>query len=289
MTQTAGSRDLMTSVPLSAGIRMAYREAGEGTTLVQIHGAGTGHKNFDLLTPHLAKKLHVIDVDLPGYGASEDAGHERSVYDFASNVADFVESAGLGRVTVHGSSMGGRIALALASRYPEVVDRLVVSCSFARPDKAALLMRESWKAAASYGGQEALINLTCLQGFSRAFWDRPDCDQIVETFVEAAAMSTPDGFIRDVNRTTKNVDLEPDVARIEAPTLLLAAEEDIMNPLRTAPSGCGMTDLHELIPNSELRILPGGHFFLFEYPEKIADEIISFVRSGRRRKTCEVE
>jgi pimeloyl-ACP methyl ester carboxylesterase len=269
----------MKMAQVEGGRRIAYWEHGDGEPVVQVHGVGTGHKNFSLLTPHLATKFRVIDVDLPGYGASDQADHARTVYDFADDVAAFVRAIGLEKAHVHGSSMGGRIVLALASRHPHVIDRLVASLAFGRPDTAALRMRESWRQAATYGGLQALVDLTCLQGFSRAFWDRSDAERIIDVFVDAAGMTNVETFIADVNSTTKAVDLEPDVIAITAPTLLLAAEEDIMNPLRMAPSGLGIEDLARLIPNARVRVLPGGHFVMFEHPEKVAEAITEFLSS----------
>lgn len=263
---------------LPSGQRVAYWESGSGRPLVQIHGVGTGHKNFASLTP-LLRGHRVIDFDLPGYGDSDPSDHGRSVFDFAADVATFINTLGLERADIHGSSMGGRIALALAADHPEVVDRLVVSLAFGRPDNAALRMRESWRVAATQGGAQGLIDLTCLQGFSRAFWDRDDVDSVIKVYTEASGLANTETFVGDVRATTVNVDLEGPAQRIKAETLLIAAEEDIMNPLRMAPSGIGIEDLARLIPNARLRVVPGGHFALFETPGEVAAAITAFLDS----------
>lgn len=264
---------------LASGRRLSYREAGEehDTTILQIHGLGTGHRNYDLLTPPLSKTLHVFDVDLPGYGDSDEARHARTIANFARDVAEFIEAVGLERTHLHGTSMGGAIAVALAARRPDLVDRLVVSCSFARFDRAAHVMFETWRAAASYGGTEALARLTSQQGFSRGFWDRAESHETQEAFVAALEGTTPEEFLRDL-ASMENVDLTEDARRIQAPTLLLGAEEDIMTPVRSAESGLGMAALHELIANATLKVLPEcGHFISIERPEQTAKAISDFV------------
>ena len=67
------------SIKLGLGVTTSYREAGSGNpgAVVQIHGLGTGRRNFDLLTPHLSKRLHTYDIDLPGYDDSECGPGER--------------------------------------------------------------------------------------------------------------------------------------------------------------------------------------------------------------------
>lgn len=246
-------------------------------SLLQIHGLGTGHRNYDLLTPHLAERLHVLDVDLPGYGRSDPTPHPPSIGDFAAQAAQFVEAAGLAPVHVHGTSMGGCVGMVLASRYPQLVDRLVVSCSFARLDRAASVMFGTWREAARYGGIPALARLTSLQGFSRSFWDRPESEGAQEAFAAALEGTTPEDFLRDLG-AIEHLDVSADAASIEAPTLLLGAEEDVITPMKAAPSGRGMHDLNALIRGSVLRILPEcGHFISIERPKETAAEITRFL------------
>ena len=88
---------------------------------------------------------------------------------------------------------------------------------------------------------------------------------------------TPTEFLRDLT-LIENLDLSADAARISAPTLLLGADEDIMTPMRSSQSGLGMTDLHELIPNSKLNMLENcGHFISIERPAETAQAIADFL------------
>ena len=131
----------------TAGGAIAYREMGSPgqPRLLQIHGLGTGHQNFDLLTPLLSDELHVVDIDLPGYGESEELLSERSIDALADAAAAFIDGMGLAPVPVHGCSMGGCIAISLAARYPTLVDRLIITVSFGRVDNAAGVMFDTWK------------------------------------------------------------------------------------------------------------------------------------------------
>src|SRR4051812_13488909 len=102
---------MMRKTTLASGRTMAYRDEGSGATLLQVHGLGTGHQNFDLLTPHLSQQLHVVDVDLPGYGDSDFGADERGIGSFSEAVADFIETMAIAPVHVHGTSMGGAVAM----------------------------------------------------------------------------------------------------------------------------------------------------------------------------------
>jgi pimeloyl-ACP methyl ester carboxylesterase len=261
---------------IGSGLEMAYCEAGTGATLVQVHGLGTGHRNFDLLRPHLARRLRVLDLDLPGYGDSDRPPAPRTMHEYAADVAQFVESLELAPVHVHGGSMGGLVAMLLAARRPELVDRLVITCSFGRLDHASRLQRQTWRTAAR-AGAEALAELTSLNGFSRSFWDRPESEGTQAAFVAALSTTTPQEFLRDLD-AMDGVDVSDDVRAIRAPTLLLGADEDRIAPVHAAPSGVGMAALAELIPNARLEVLEScGHFVTIEQPEETARRIADFV------------
>ena len=265
-------------IKLGSGATTSYREAGSGNpgAVVQIHGLGTGRQNFDLLTPHLSKRLHTYDIDLPGYGDSECGPGERSITGFADSVARFIETLELGPVHVHGTSMGGSVAIVLAGKRPELIDRMVISCSFAKFDRASHVLFKTWRMAAAAGTQ-ALALITSHQGFSRGFWDRAESDRTVDAFVDALQGMSPMEFLRDL-ALIENLDISVAAASIRAPTLLLGADEDIMTPMQSSPSGVGMTDLHGLMPNSRLDTLANcGHFISIERPAETAQAIADFL------------
>jgi pimeloyl-ACP methyl ester carboxylesterase len=263
-------------VTLGSGVALSYCEEGDGVPLVQVHGLGTGRRNFDLIRPHLAARLRVYDLDLPGYGDSDTPDRPRSTAEFADDVAGFIEALELGPAHVHGGSMGGQIALVLAARRPELVDRLVITCASGRADEAALMMFKTWRTAAR-AGSEALAELTTLQGFSRGFWDRPEASGAVDAFVTALSTTTPEEFLRDLV-AIEAADLEDELPRVRAQTLLLGADEDVMTPVSAAGSGLGMSDMERLIPNAQLRVLEEcGHFITIERPLETATHIADWV------------
>jgi pimeloyl-ACP methyl ester carboxylesterase len=73
----------------------------------------------------------LLAVDRPGYGRSDPMGSGRwaTVASAADDIAAVLDSLGAGRVGVVGWSAGGRVALALAARRPELVDRVVVAAT----------------------------------------------------------------------------------------------------------------------------------------------------------------
>jgi pimeloyl-ACP methyl ester carboxylesterase len=103
----------------------------EHELVVFCHGApGAGPFDPDPRLTH-ANNVTLLSVDRPGYGRSDPVGRGgwATVASAADDIAAVIDSLGAGRVGVVGWSAGGRVALALAARRPDLVGRVVVAAT----------------------------------------------------------------------------------------------------------------------------------------------------------------
>jgi pimeloyl-ACP methyl ester carboxylesterase len=111
--------------------------AAEERLVVLCHGA-PGAGSFDP-DPALtrASKVSLLSVDRPGYGRSDPvpAGQWATVESAAADIAAVLDTLQVEQVGVAGWSAGGRVALALAARRPDLVDRVVVAATPAPDDE----------------------------------------------------------------------------------------------------------------------------------------------------------
>ena len=268
----------MTTLSLPGGETIWYRRAGSGDAVLHIHGSAFGHRNFERLTPFVAADFEVIDFDLPGYGKSTGEPREGGLEGVAEQVHEFIGALELAPVHVHGTSFGAMVALILAAKYPESVNRLVLSCFLARYDGAACMMRATWRRAARDSGMAAVSDLTAVAGFGRAFYEREEAEAQLASMREAFSQTDPDAFVRGT-KMLEHVDLSPWARRVSAPTLLIAGKEDNMTPVNPAESGIGFSTIQHMIPGCELVTVPdSGHYLVIEQPEATAALVKKFLQ-----------
>jgi len=108
------------------GYRRAFIHAGQGPTLLFIHGIGDCSDTWHELIPQLAQDHTIIAPDLLGHGRSDKPRADYSVAAYANAMRDLLSVLGVDRATVIGHSFGGGVAMQFAYQYPERCERLVL-------------------------------------------------------------------------------------------------------------------------------------------------------------------
>jgi len=110
---------------LTDGRKLAWRELGDGPPLVLVHGWAMSSAVFaEVMTP-LAETRRVLAVDLPGHGES-DSAPAYTLAGLARDVAAWLVDVGINQCALLGWSLGGQVAMQLATDRPLLVDRLLL-------------------------------------------------------------------------------------------------------------------------------------------------------------------
>jgi pimeloyl-ACP methyl ester carboxylesterase len=97
-------------------VQLFWDRAGYGEPLLLLHGIGTTRADFTALRPALDGQYEVLAPDLPGHGESAPLTGRPSIAAVVDALEADLDTLGLGRVHVLGSSLGARLALELAVR-----------------------------------------------------------------------------------------------------------------------------------------------------------------------------
>ena len=111
-------------------LNLHYLEWGEAGAppVIMVHGLSGNAHNFDNLAPHLASRYHVISVDVRGRGESDwatDANYSNDAY--IADLEGLRQALGFERMSLVGTSLGGRISMTYAGTYPDRVERAVLN------------------------------------------------------------------------------------------------------------------------------------------------------------------
>ncbi len=108
------------------GNKVRYFEAGQGETVIFIHGIGQAMYTFRKNVKVLSEHCHVISIDLWGHGLSAKPEIDYTIDNFSKLIVDFMDAMEIKEASLIGFSTGAVIALDVAIKYPEYVKRLVL-------------------------------------------------------------------------------------------------------------------------------------------------------------------
>jgi proline iminopeptidase len=237
----------------------------------------------------LADSLTLILLDPRGTGAS-DPPADPSAYaldDFASDLEELRTHLGLERVSLLGFSHGGLVTARYAAERPERVERLVLAATLARFGEA---QAEEYRRLLAEREDEPWYPevVAALSAEERGEFETPaDLERVCLATAPMYFARWNDRARKFVEDTTEigNVDalklfnanppdLTSELGRINAPTLVIAGEQDFV---------CGPASARELvdgIPDARLVLLAdSGHWVFFEQSEQFAAAVASFLSS----------
>lgn len=265
------------------GVDLWYRVTGEGEPVLQIHGAGFGHYNFDPATPVLSQHFRVIDYDMRGYGASDRPVQDYDMEVWADDAAGLLDALEIERAHVHGTSMGGMIAIVLAGKYPERTTSVVINCAAAKLGTTGRLIFKNWIDIARLDpagpGSRILAELIAWQALSKRFLETPEGIAAIDAIQDILTKSNDLEVCTGAWQAMLDMDVTGWLPRISSPALVLGGDEDVMTPWDQGPNGAGQQAIYEGIPNAEKHVVRGAnHSTIFDSTEEHTRVVIDFFR-----------
>ena len=109
------------------GIKTAYEESGAGRDMLLLHGWGQNKEMMSLVQVYFQNYFHVVSIDFPGFGESDDPDEAWGVPDYEKHLEGFVEKLGLKDMIIVGHSFGCRVAIRYAAKNPGNVRKMCLT------------------------------------------------------------------------------------------------------------------------------------------------------------------
>lgn len=244
------------------GIRTNYLEAGSGEDVVLIHGSGPGvtsYANWRLVIPKLAEDFHVVAPDMVGFGYSDrPEGVKYGLDTWADQTVGVMDALGIEKANLVGNSFGGSIALRIATKHPDRINKLVLMGSMGVHFEITPGLDNVWGYDGTYEDMRKVLDYFA---YSRVLVN----DDLAKVryegsnqpgFQEAFSSMFPAPRQRWVDAMTTP---EEDIKALPHRALIVHGREDKVIPLSTS------LRLVELLDNADLSVFSHcGHWSMIE-------------------------
>ena len=244
--------------------------------LVLLHGWGMNLRVFDALAATLAAHYRVTVIDLPGHGASP-WNAQLAQSQWLAGVAALLPRA----ATLVGWSLGGQLALQLASQPALAVRRLVLIATNARfvqsTDWPAGLPAATLTAFAAQLERDAPGTIAdFLELQVRGSMDATAVRMGLQQSLQRHGMAQPQGLRAGLALLEHN-DLRELARGLDVPALVIAGQYDRVTPPQAAQA------LVRLLPQAQLLQIPrAGHAPFLSHPAPVAAALLDFLRADAR-------
>lgn len=251
-----------------------YHDLGDGFPVVLLHGSGPGvtaWANWNKVFPLLKDSFRVIAPDMVGFGFTErpkDPVFNMNVW--VQQTIDLFDALRIEKANLVGNSFGGALALSMAIRYPERINRLVLMGSMGVPFEITYGLDRVWGYEPSFANMEELLELFT---YDHSFATKDLINSRYESsmqpgFQESFSQMFPAPRQNGVEGMAGN---QHYIRNIPHQTLIIHGREDRVIPMETS------LRLLDLIDNAQLHVFGKcGHWTQIEHTEAFSQLVKNF-------------
>jgi pimeloyl-ACP methyl ester carboxylesterase len=262
----------------AGGVQTSYLEAGSGEAVVMLHGSGPGVSamaNWQHNIGTLSQRFRVLAPDIVGFGATQRPDDVvYSLRTWTDQIWAFLDAHGIEKTAIVGNSLGGRIALQMATDCPDRITKMVLMGA----PGVGMTLTDGLAALRAYEpSHDAMRDL--LRNYF-AVDPAMITDELVTIRYEASiadgAYEAYRAMFLDPRHAGSELGItEDEVRAIATPTLLVHGREDKVVPVQVSVTMLG------LLPNADLHVFSScGHWTQIER----ADEFSALVSDYLARR-----
>jgi pimeloyl-ACP methyl ester carboxylesterase len=275
MTATVAGIALKPRTIDAGGIQTGYLEAGAGDPVVMLHGSGPGVSamaNWQHNIGALSQRFRVLAPDIVGFGATKRPDDiVYSLRTWTDHVWAFLDAHGIEKAAIVGNSLGGRIALQMATDRPDRITKMVLMGA----PGVGMTLTEGLAALRAYQpSHDAMRDL--LRNYF-AVDPAMITDDLVAIRYEASiadgAYEAYRAMFFDPRHAGSELGItEDEVRAITTPALLVHGREDKVVPMQVSVTMLG------LLPNADLHVFSAcGHWTQIERADEFSALIFDYL------------
>jgi pimeloyl-ACP methyl ester carboxylesterase len=250
-------------------MELAYDDVGGGPCVVLLHGHPFDRSLWQPQLAALAGEFRVTAPDLRGFGESPVTPHLVSLREYAEDVVELLVRLGISEAAIVGLSMGGLVAMELATAHPErcwALGLVTTTAEPVTPDERAL--RRERAGLVERDGMQVLIDYMHTGVYG------PRCPPAVRDRVDAMMAAAPvQGAAAALRGRAERPDYRPRLRQLDIPPFVCTGSEDPWSDETVT------AEIVEHLQRPELVVIDGvGHLPNLEAEEVFNRALVGFLR-----------
>lgn len=256
------------------GIRMAYRDEGQGPPLLFVHGFALSHAMWREQIAEFSSSHRCIAPDLRGFGASAVTEGTVLMEQHADDLAALLDEIGVTEpVVLCGLSMGGYVAWQFVRRHRRRLKGLILCDTRAIADTAdGVVNRRRMAELVLRNGSEAAATAMIPALFASGSYEQRTA--LVEDVRQTILNTNPHGIAAAALGMAVRPDVSSELPAMDRPALLIVGAEDRISTVTE------MQAIAAALPNARLEVIPdAGHMAPLENPAPVNAAIRAFLKA----------
>lgn len=257
-------------------VSLYYEIYGTGEPLMLVAGLGSDSQSWQPVIKELSRHFLVIAPDNRGTGRTVPQDVETSIRQIADDCIALARHLGFSSFNLLGHSMGGFVALDLAARYPDAVDKLILVGTSASNPKCNDVLFSDWASTLESGMEKMQWFRSIFYWlFTEDFFENEDAvDAALRYTVEYPYPQSTVAFRKQVEAIV-GFDCFEQLSSVTAQTLIISGQEDILFPPNVSAS------IVQAIPGSAFSVIAhAAHSIHMEQPQVFTDHVLDFLLSN---------
>ncbi|MCF0114120.1 MAG: alpha/beta hydrolase [Erysipelotrichaceae bacterium] len=246
---------------LIKGINSNIRVTGSGKDVILLHGWGQNMIMMKFIEDYLSSGFRVINLDLPGFGESEEPKEPWGVQDYTDWMIELFKELKVENPIIIGHSFGCRMAIHYASEYP-VYKMILTGAAGIREKQSSL---EKFKIS-GFKAAKKLLDSLGLQ----------EVEESMKKLVGSSDYRNVSGIMRETFVKCVNDDVTPILPLVKCPVLLVFGSNDTATPLWMAQQ------MEKMMVDAGLAVFEGDdHYAYYHQWQRFNGVLEAFIGGDR--------